>query len=110
MTAGGGERLRPLPDSPSKEQVDVEHRQAFASVGLAFQLLQSNRESLERLIRGAERMESVGFILDPTLARQFSNSENAQAQVRIARLATRFVRDLEVEVAKLPAGSLGGGE
>jgi len=83
-------------------QYAIEHRAAFATIGLTFQLLDQQAEVLERLVRSADRMMSVGIVLDPTLLRDYLQSENANAQVDMARLVLRFVRELRSKIDALP--------
>lgn len=86
-----------------QDTVTIEHKGAMAAVGLAYQMLAINTEPLRRLVDAAERIESVGIVFDPTLLRDFINSENAKGQVRIARLVLKFVGEMRREIAALPA-------
>lgn len=83
----------------SQELVTIEHEAAFNAVGVARHLLLGAEETLRRLVRSAEMMESVGIVLDPTLLQKYLHSKDAQTQVRVARLVLKFLGDLDSEVA-----------
>jgi len=74
------------------------HRHAFEAVGLVHQILASNREPLERLVRAAKAMYLPKYL----------DSDKARAQVRIARLVLWFDEQLGAEIAQLPAETSAG--
>ncbi len=89
-------------DPATSAVYDAEHRQAFAALGMARQLLLANRETFDRLVKSARTMETAGIVLDPTLLRDYINSASAKAQVRLAEKAIEFLACIDAEIANVP--------
>jgi phosphopantetheine adenylyltransferase len=84
-------------------QRDQEHAAMFEMVASAYRMLEMLSPKLEALDEAAQRIESVGIVLNPNMLRDYMRSDNAQAQVRIARACLRFLGEMRAEIKGLPS-------
>lgn len=78
---------------------------AMAAIGLAFQVLATQREHYEGLLQQFDFATGAGAVLDPGLFRQIErNRQRLAPQLTMARAALDFVKSLEPVIASLPKG------
>lgn len=83
-----------------RDQVDPQHKQAMDAVGFAFMVLGPHADQLKRFLEAEERSHSVMHITDPTAYGDMLASKSFALQVRMAKAATAFIRELEAVKAE----------
>ena len=89
------------PSNKYKDQLDPIHKMAMDAIVFANQLLEPHTAQIDRFLEAEQRSHSIGHILDPTLYRDQINSQNFALQVRMARAARAFIRELASIKAEL---------
>jgi len=78
-----------------RDKVDPAHKMAMDAIGMAAFLLAPNRPAIERFLEAERQSHTIGLILDPTLYRDQIQSKNFALQVRIAKAALAFLREID---------------
>jgi hypothetical protein len=82
------------PAEKYRDQVDLAHKMAMDAIAFANQLLEPQAEQIDRFLDAERQSHSIGHILDPTLYRDQINSDSFALQVRMARAAQAFLREM----------------
>jgi hypothetical protein len=92
-----------MPDPVDKygDKLDPRHKMAMDAIGFMHQVLSPHREQFETLVKATRDMHSIGVILDPTLYRDMLYSKSFDQQIRLARAALTFLRDVDAVKAEL---------
>lgn len=90
-----------------QQSYDIKHKMAFDAIGFAAQLLTPQAGILETLVSTEIQMHSYLHITDPTLYMRAMNSKGLDQQVRLAKAALAFVREVQavkVEIVEATNG------
>ena len=74
---------------------DYRHRMAMDAIGFAAQLLTPQADALAALVKAEQSMHSFLHITDPTLYMRASRDKGLQQQVRLAKAALAFIREVQ---------------
>jgi hypothetical protein len=85
-----------------KNKVTPEWRAGMQAIGMAANILSQHRERYEALLKAKHFMDNVGFILDPTLARDAMYSKSLPLQLRLATAAIAFLNEYDAVGKELP--------
>lgn len=83
------------PAEKYRDRIDPFHQMAMDSVAFANMAMGSHREHLEHFVEAERRSHSVMHITDPTLYRDMIQSKSFALQIRMAKAALAFLREIE---------------
>lgn len=85
-----------------KDKVTPEWRAGMQAIGMAANILSQHREKYEALLEAKRYMDDVGFIINPTLARDAMYSKSLPLQLRLATAAIAFLKEYDAVEKELP--------
>jgi len=81
----------------------LEHKMAIEAIGFAVQVLATQVDTLAALVDAERQMHSYMHITDPTLYIKAMNDKGLKQQVRLAKAALAFVREVQHVKAEIAA-------
>lgn len=82
------------PSQKYRDKVSPDHKAAMDAVVFASQLVEPYSDEIDKFLKAESEAHSFGHIVDPTLYLDMINSKNFALQVRMAKAAQAFIREM----------------
>lgn len=86
-----------------RDKVTPEFELSMQAIGMSRNFLQRSRKEYEALVESAERIHSVGIVIDPTLYRDTLYSQQYKDNLALTKAALDFLKATDEIFARMQA-------